>query len=72
MTIISLDEVNTAPLCFVVFISVQLNRRSLKSKQNWKITLPDSIKKCQDIPILLSYKCHSSSFSEDRFRIAAL
>jgi len=47
-TVISLGAVNTSALYFVVVISAQQNKsliQSIKSKQIWKITLPDSIQK---------------------------
>lgn len=56
-SLVSLDEVITAALYFVVVISVQQKKsliQSIKSKQIWQITLPDSIQKYPRYPQLFS------------------
>lgn len=76
MTTISLDEVRTVTLCFVVFISVQLKEpliQSLKSGRSGRSPYPTALKIIKiHLTIFLGYKNPFSSFSEDSLRIGAL
>lgn len=67
-TTASLHEANTATLYCVVLFSDQI--QSLKSKQNWKITLPDNTKRIFKIypTVFQGYDNQSFSFLEDRFK----